>query len=72
MSRRGNVGLRRMGDVEEQVNREDEEILVEDEETNAWAQRRIRRMVKVQQRQEQKERKRAYKVAKDRSVPLDQ
>ena len=71
MSRRGEVGLRRKGDVEEQVEREDEHMMSEDEETNAWVQRRLNRLVKVQKREERKQRKRAYKVEGDRFGTLN-
>jgi len=71
MSRRGEVGLRRKGDVEEQVEREDEHMMSEDEETNAWVQRRLSRLVKVQKREERKQRKRAYKVEGDRFGTLN-
>ena len=36
---RGQVGMRRHGDVEEQVEREELDMITEDEETNAWVRR---------------------------------
>lgn len=72
MAKRGDVGLRRKGDVEEQVRREDEYMLEEDEETNAWVQRRLRRMMKVQKREEKKERRKALKIEKERFAHLNQ
>ena len=41
MSRAGTVGLRRKGDVEEQIRKEDQDTLEEDEDTNAWVRRQL-------------------------------
>ena len=72
MARGGKVGLRRKGDVEAQIEREDERAMVEDEETNAWVRRKLSRMVKVQKREERKERDRAKRVERERYSRLDQ
>jgi len=72
MARGGKVGLRRKGDVEEQIEREDERAMVEDDETNAWVRRNLSRMVKVQKREERKERDRAKRVERERYSRLDQ
>jgi hypothetical protein len=69
---RGKVGLRREGDVEEQVAREDDEMLREDEETNEWIRRRVGRIVKVQRREERKERRRADKMERERFSKLNE
>ena len=58
---RGHVGMRRKGDVEEQVRMEDEDALMNDEDTNAWAMRKLRRMEKVRKREERKEQKRVLR-----------
>lgn len=68
----GTVGLRRKGDVEEQVKQEDAYMVDEDEETNAWVRRRLNRMAKVQKREERKERKKAIKVQGERFATLNQ
>jgi ribosomal protein RSM22 (predicted rRNA methylase) len=62
---RGRVGLRRKGDVEEQVAKEDENMLMEDEVTNAWLKRRLGKMEKVQRRQEKKERRMAQRQERE-------
>jgi len=54
---KGKIGLRRKGDVEEQVQREDNYMLTEDEETSAWVRRRFKRMEKVHRHEERRERK---------------
>jgi hypothetical protein len=69
---RGQVGLRRKGDVEEQVQRDDRNILTEDEETNAWAKRKMVRIEKVQRREEKKARKQAIRVEKARYSKLNE
>lgn len=69
---RGKVGLRRKGDVEEQVQREDYDMLTEDEETNAWAKRKMMRIEKVQRREEKKARQQAKRVERDRYTKLNQ
>ena len=59
---RGKIGLRRKGDVEEQVEREDEKTMMEDEQTNEWVRRKLSRMAKVQKREQRKEREKAKRV----------
>jgi ribosomal protein RSM22 (predicted rRNA methylase) len=69
---RGQVGLRRKGDVEEQVEREDERSMMEDEETNKWVRRKLSRMVKVQRREERTEREKARRVEREQFSRLNQ
>jgi len=67
---RGQVGLRRKGDVEEQVQKEDYHMLTEDEETTGWVRRRLKRMEKVEKREERKERRRAIREERERFANL--
>jgi len=64
MNRRGNMGMRRKGDVEEQIEQKDEDVLFDDTETNAWVKRKLSRLEKVQKKEERIEAKRALKVAR--------
>jgi ribosomal protein RSM22 (predicted rRNA methylase) len=63
MRGRGRIGLRRKGDVEEQIEMRDEDLMCEDEETSAWVQRKLGRLQKVQKKQERREAKRALRAA---------
>jgi Mitochondrial small ribosomal subunit Rsm22 len=63
MRGRGRIGLRRTGDVEEQIEMRDEDLMYEDEETSAWVQRKLGRMQKVQKKEERREAKRALRAA---------
>lgn len=72
MARGGKIGMRRKGDVEEQIEREDERTIMEDEETNEWVRRKLSRMVKVQKREDRKERDKAKRVERERFSRLNQ
>ena len=65
---RGQVGLRRKGDGEEQIEREDERTMMEDEETNDWVRRKLGRIVKVRR----KEREKAKSVEREQFSRLNQ
>ena len=69
---RGKVGLRRKGDVEEQVEREEHDLIMEDDETSNWVRRKLMRMEKVQKREERKDRQRALRTERERFARLNQ
>lgn len=71
MSRAGTVGLRRKGDVEEQIRKEDQETLEDDEDTNAWVRRQLTRMEKVRRKEERNERKKALQAKREGGSNLD-
>jgi len=71
LSRAGTVGLRRKGDVEEQIRKEDQETLEDDEDTNAWVRRQLTRMEKVRRKEERNERKKALQAKREGGSNLD-